>query len=238
MAKKRMLIVIPAFNEQENIVQVVADTRLHQPDADILVVNDCSFDDTYQVACSVASPCVKVVNQAVNLGIGGTMQTGFKYALQNDYDYMVQVDGDGQHLPAEIDKLRQAMAEHDYDMVIGSRFLDIKSNSTTKLRRCGIKFFYYLFKMLINVSITDSTSGFRIFNKNSIKVLSKHYPDDYPEPDAVIILHKHHLKTGEVGVFMKPRLHGHSSITALHSPYYMIKVINSILFTHIRTRWY
>lgn len=232
---KKILIVVPAFNEQDNIAQVVSDIKKYQPNADILVINDCSYDDTYNVACTQKD--IKVLDLPINLGIGGTMQTGFKYALFHNYDYMLQVDGDGQHLPSEINKLIEAIELNSYDMVIGSRFLEVKSNSTTKLRRCGIKVFYYLFKFLIDLSITDSTSGFRIFNKKSIAILARHYPEDYPEPDAVIILHKHALTIGEVGVFMKPRLHGESSITALKSPYYMIKVINSILFTHIRTRW-
>lgn len=236
MAKiKKILIVIPAYNEQDNISQVVTEARLYQPMTDILVINDCSRDNTSKIAR--LEPNVKVIDLPRNIGIGGTMQTGFMYALANSYDYMLQVDGDGQHMPIEIAKLIDTIESNDYDMVIGSRFLDVKSNSTTFMRSCGIKIFYYLFKLLINISITDSTSGFRIFNKKSINVLSKYYPDDYPEPDAVIILHKHGLKTGEVGVNMRARMHGTSSITPLRSPYYMIKVINSILFTHIRTRW-
>ncbi len=231
---KKILIAIPAFNEQDNIVPVIEEIRKYQPCADILVINDCSWDDTYKIAKNQG---VQVINLPINLGIGGTMQTAFKYALEYEYDYIIQVDGDGQHLPEEIYKLINTMEEKQCDMVIGSRFLDVKSNSTTNLRRCGIKVFYYLFKLLIGLRITDSTSGFRIFNKNSISILARYYPDDYPEPDAVIILHKHGLKIAEVGVFMRPRLHGESSITAIRSPYYMIKVINSILFTHIRTRW-
>ena len=232
---KKILIVIPAYNEQDNIAQVVAEVKLYQPQADILVINDCSKDNTSQIARQ--QPNIKVIDLPRNIGIGGTMQTGFMYALSHDYDYMLQVDGDGQHMSSEIAKLLETIENEDYDMVIGSRFLDVKSNSTTFMRSCGIKVFYYLFKFLINVSVTDSTSGFRVFNKKSIKALARYYPEDYPEPDAVIILYKHGLKTGEVGVKMRARMHGTSSITPIRSPYYMIKVINSILFTHIRTRW-
>lgn len=232
---KKILVVVPAYNEQENIAQVVDEIKLYQPTADILVVNDCSTDETSRIARLQAG--IKVIDLPRNIGIGGTMQTGFMYAMAHDYDYMLQVDGDGQHMPSEIATLLETIETSGHDMVIGSRFLDVKSNSTTFMRKCGIKVFYCLFKLLINISVTDSTSGFRVFNKKSIKVLSKYYPDDYPEPDAVIILHKHGLTTGEVGVKMRARVHGTSSITPIRSPYYMIKVINSILFTHIRTRW-
>lgn len=232
---KKILVVIPAYNEQDNIAQVVCEVKSHQPSADILVINDCSTDNTS--ATARLQKGIKVIDLPRNIGIGGTMQTGFMYALANNYDYMLQVDGDGQHMPSEIATLLTTIENTGCDMVIGSRFLDVKSNSTTFMRKCGIKVFYYLFKILIDLDITDSTSGFRVFNKKSIKVLSKYYPDDYPEPDAVIILHKHSLKTGEVGVKMRARMHGTSSITPIRSPYYMVKVINSILFTHIRTRW-
>ena len=233
--KKKILIVIPAYNEQDNITQVVDEVKQYQPESDIIVINDCSTDNTSSIARRQAG--IKVIDLPRNIGIGGNMQTGFMYAMSHDYDYMLQVDGDGQHMPCEISKLLDTIENGGYDMVIGSRFLDVKSNSTTFMRSCGIKVFYCLFKFLINISVTDSTSGFRVFNKKSIKVLAKYYPDDYPEPDAVIILHKHGLKTGEVGVEMRARIHGTSSITPIRSPYYMIKVINSILFTHIRTRW-
>jgi hypothetical protein len=122
-------------------------------------------------------------------------------------------------------------------MVIGSRFLDIKSFRTTWSRRLGIKIFYLLFMLLINTKITDSTSGFRMYNSKSIELLSRHYSDDYPEPDAIILLKKHGLAICEVGVEMRVREHGVSSITPLKSPYYMAKVILSILFSSIRTRW-
>lgn len=234
-SRNKILVVIPAYNEQDNIAQVITEVKRYQPHVDILVINDCSTDDTSHIARLQSG--IKVIDLPRNVGIGGTMQTGFMYAQAHNYDYMVQVDGDGQHMPAEIGKLLNTIQSTGNDMVIGSRFLDVKSNSTTFMRECGIKVFYYLFRLLINISITDSTSGFRVFNKPSIKVLAKYYPDDYPEPDAVIILHKNGLKTSEVGVEMRARIHGVSSITPLRSPYYMVKVINSILFTHIRTRW-
>jgi len=235
MKKGKILIVIPAYNEQHNIAGVIKDVQDQVPEADILVINDCSLDQTSERAR--IAPGVKVVDLPCNLGIGGAVQTGFKYARSQGYDYMVQVDGDGQHLPQEVEKLLAAMQDSGSDMVIGSRFLDVDSFRTTWLRRMGIRIFYVLFRVLINTKITDSTSGFRVYNKKSIEVLARYYSNDYPEPDAIILLKKHGLRIAEVGVKMRARLHGASSITPIRSPYYMAKVILSILLSCSRTRW-
>lgn len=235
MEQAKILIVVPAYNEQNNILRVIWDIRKTLPSADILVVNDCSLDNTSVNARKAEG--VKVVDLPYNLGIGGAVQTGFKYALSQGYDYMVQVDGDGQHLPSEVTKLFDTMVSNNCDMVIGSRFLDIKSFRTTWLRRVGIKVFYLIFRMLIQAKITDGTSGFRMYNRKGIELMAKYYPDDYPEPDAIILLKKHGLRIAEVGVEMKEREHGVSSISMIKSPYYMTKVIVSIFFSYIRTRW-
>ena len=235
MGEEKILIVIPAFNEQQNILRVIEDVRAGIPGSDILVINDCSADGTSSAARLADG--VKVVDLPCNLGIGGAVQTGFKYACANQYQYMVQIDGDGQHIPGEVHKLLQTMKESGCDMVIGSRFLDIRSFRTTPARRMGIKFFYYLFRLLINTKVTDSTSGFRLYNRRSIEVLARCYSADYPEPDAIILLKKHNLCFCEVGVAMRARENGVSSISMIKSPYYMAKVILSILFSCTRTRW-
>jgi glycosyltransferase involved in cell wall biosynthesis len=235
MEKGRMLIVVPAYNEENNIPGVIGEIRAHLPGADILVVNDCSFDATPETARRQDG--VKVVDLPCNLGIGGAVQTGFKYARDHGYDYMVQIDGDGQHLPGEVSKLAAAMAATGCDMVIGSRFLDIRSFRTSWQRRFGIKTFQYLFRLLLGLAITDSTSGFRLYNRNSIEILARQYSSDYPEPDAIVLLHKHGLTISETGVAMRARENGSSSITALKSPYYMAKVTLSIIFSCLRTRW-
>lgn len=229
-----LLAVVPAFNEQQNILAVIRDIQKDLPDADILVVNDCSGDRTSEVARTAER--VRVVDLPCNLGIGGTMQTGFKYAMAQGYDYMVQIDGDGQHVPGEVAKLLATMRENRCDMVIGSRFLDIESYRTTWCRRLGIRFFYFLIRMLANTRITDSTSGFRLYNRKSMAILSRYYSSDYPEPDAIIQLKKHGLKICEVGVVMRERGHGQSSITMIKSPYYMAKVVLTILFSCARPR--
>ncbi len=235
MGQGKVLIVIPAFNEQNNILKVIRDIRESIPYSDILVINDCSNDNTSFAARQAEG--VKVVDLPFNLGIGGAVQTGFKYAHTRGYDYMVQIDGDGQHIAKEVEKLYDAMLRSGSDMVIGSRFLDIQSFRTTWSRRLGIKVFYLLFRMMIQTKVTDSTSGFRMYNSKSIELLRKYYPDDYPEPDAIILLKKHGLRISEVGVEMREREHGASSITPIKSPYYMAKVILSIFFSYTRTRW-
>jgi len=232
--RSRALVVIPAFNEQNNILQVIREIQTSIPDFDILVVNDCSVDDTALLARTASG--VKVIDLPSNLGIGGAMQTGFKYAMAAEYDYLVQIDGDGQHVPGEVAKLMEAMRRTHSDMVIGSRFLDVESFRTTWCRRLGIKFFYLLFRALVNTRITDSTSGFRLYNRKSLRILSRYYSSDYPEPDAIVLLKKHGLKINEIGVEMREREHGHSSITPIKSPYYMTKVVLTILFSCARPR--
>lgn len=235
MESGKLLVVVPAYNEQNNILKVVWDVRQHLPEADILIINDCSLDRTSDTARNAEG--VMVVDLPHNLGIGGAVQTGFKYAASRNYSFMVQIDGDGQHMAKEVGKLMAAMERTGSDMVIGSRFLDVRSFRTSWSRRLGIKVFYYLFRLLIRMRVTDGTSGFRLYNAKSIELLAKHYPDDYPEPDAVILLSRHGLRISEVGVEMREREHGSSSITLIKSPYYMAKVILSIFFSYIRTRW-
>jgi glycosyltransferase involved in cell wall biosynthesis len=227
-------VVIPAFNEQNSILKVIRDIQAEVSEADILVVNDCSSDRTSEMARAAAG--VLVVDLPCNLGIGGAMQTGFKYAMSAGYEYVVQIDGDGQHVPGEVNKLMAAMSHNCSDMVIGSRFLDVESFRTTWCRRMGIKVFYLLFRVLVGTRITDSTSGFRLYNRKSLAVLSRYYSSDYPEPDAIVQLRKHGLKICEVGVEMREREHGQSSITPIKTPYYMAKVILTILFSCVRSR--
>ena len=234
MKEERILIVIPAFNEQNNILKVIRDVQLDIPEADILVINDCSLDNTSDKARLAEG--IKVIDLPYNLGIGGAVQTGFRYARAQGYQTMVQIDGDGQHIPLEVRKLAQAMRETGSDMVIGSRFLDVRSYRATGPRRVGIALFSCMFRLLLGTKITDGTSGFRIYNRKSIELLAKYYSNDYPEPEAVVLLKKHGLQISEVGVAMRPREYGESSITPIKTPYYMAKVILSILFSCTRTR--
>lgn len=228
------LVVVPAFNEQNSIVRVLREVQACLPEVDILVVNDCSTDETSAVARSFGVG--SVIDLPCNLGIGGAMQTGFKYAMNAGYDYVVQIDGDGQHVPSEVVKLFQTREMCQADMVIGSRFLDVDSFGTTWCRRLGIRLFYILFRALIDEKVTDGTSGFRLYNRKALAVLARYYSSDYPEPDAIVLVKKHGLLLAEVGVEMRARTEGQSSITALQSPYYMAKVILTILFSCARPR--
>lgn len=228
---KRILIIVPAYNEEKNIPLVVNEVNKSLPNSDILIINDSSLDRTSSTARAAG---VRVVDLPCNLGIGGAVQTGFKYAARHDYDYAVQLDGDGQHIASEVAKLIQIMESKECDMVIGSRFLGTQSFRTTATRRAGIKVFYYIYRMLIDTRITDSTSGFRAYNKRAIEFLSRQYPDDYPEPESIVMLKRKGFTVLETGVAMRERLHGTSSITPLKGMYYMAKVILSIFFSYLR----
>lgn len=229
---KKLLVIVPSFNEEENLPGVIEEIKASLPGSDILVINDCSTDDTSRVARKTGK--ARVMDLPYNLGIGGAVQTGFKYALRHGYDYAVQVDGDGQHIASEVVKLIEAMETTGCDMVIGSRFLEVESFRTTAVRRFGIGLFCFLYRLLARTRITDGTSGFRAYNKRCIEYLGENYPEDYPEPEAVIMLKKRGFSIAEVGVEMRERKHGKSSITPFKSVYYMIKVVLSIFFSYFR----
>jgi len=228
-----LLIIVPAYNEAGQIVQVIENIRAHVPQADIVVVNDGSKDDTLGRAQQTG---VTVLDLPYNLGIGGAVQTGYRYALKGNYDMAVQIDGDGQHDPAELGKLMRALSESGADMAVGSRFLDKQGYQSTRTRLIGIRFLSMLVSSLTGRKATDTTSGFRICGRRAIALFADRYPTDYPEVEALMLMHKHGLRFVECPVSMRPRLHGRSSITALKSVYYMIKVTLAILLLQSRRR--
>ncbi|HET6243294.1 MAG TPA: glycosyltransferase family 2 protein [Bacteroidia bacterium] len=232
---EKLAIVIPAFNEEKSIAAVINDIHLALGQvalhAVIVVVNDCSIDKTKEIINNCN--CI-ALNLPVNLGIGGAVQTGIKWAWQNGFDYVMQVDGDGQHPAQEIPKLISALQNDSADVVIGSRFIDKKGFQSSFARRIGINYFKYINKIIVGKSISDSTSGFRLINKKAMQVAVEYYPDEYPEPEAIILYSIHKLKIHEVAVVMKARQGGVSSINAVSSIYYMFKVSLAILFTYIR----
>jgi len=229
------LIIVPAFNEAGNIEKAVADIKEQKKDFDILIINDCSTDDTSEVARGI-SYCT-VIDLSVNLGIGGAVQTGFKYASENGYEYAVQFDGDGQHDAAEIGKILDPVQDGGADVVIGSRFLKKEQNfRSTFARRKGIFIFRIVNLILTGQKITDNTSGFRAYNKKAIEFLSRNYPEDYPEPESVVLLGRNGFKIKEASVNMKERQNGRSSIAGLRIPYYMLKVLLSVIMTSLRKR--
>lgn len=229
-----VLIVIPAYNEEHNIVRVLDDLAgIEGVPLDILIINDGSTDNTAVTARSTRQG--HVIDLPKNLGIGGAVQTGFKYAARAGYDRMVQFDGDGQHVASEIPRLLGALEDQRADMVIGSRFLEDRSGyRSTFARRIGIRLFQAINSLLIGQRITDNTSGFRAYDRRAIEFLARYYPVDYPEPEAVILLGRNGFRIGEICTRMRERQEGGSSITGLVGGYYMIKVLLAILMTALR----
>jgi len=228
-----LLVIVPAYNEGRNIARVIEELKGAGPALDILVVNDGSTDNTSQAARDTGHALV--VDLPKNMGIGGAVQTGFKYASRNGYRMAVQFDGDGQHMAAEISKLLDALEERQADMVIGSRFLERQGGfRSTFLRRIGIRTFQLLNSLLIGQKITDNTSGFRAYNREAIEFLARNYSVDYPEPEAVILLGRNNFSIEEVPVIMRERQGGGSSIAGTRSGYYMVKVVLAVVMTALR----
>jgi glycosyltransferase involved in cell wall biosynthesis len=221
----RLLFIIPAYNERANLPAVAADLRAHYPTAELLVVNDCSTDDTATVARSLG---MTVLDLPCNLGIGGAVQTGLLYAARGPYDIAIQFDGDGQHRADQVGKLLHALNESGCDAAIGSRFLTSSDYHPPLLRRAGIAIFQAVNSLVLQRRITDNTSGFRAYNRAAIQFLALDYPHDYPELESVVTLCRHGFRVQEVAVTMRERQGGRSSITFWRSIYYMFKVLLAI----------
>lgn len=232
---ERILIIIPAYNEEKNIRNVIATLKDHNASYECLVINDGSRDNTQQEAES--NGLATVIELPSNLGIGGAVQTGFKYALYEEFDYAIQFDGDGQHLANEIPTILKPLQNGESDVCIGSRFVEKTFGfQSTFMRRIGIRIFSLMNLMLIRKKITDSTSGFRAYNKEAIEFLATNYPMDYPEPETIILLGKNDFRVCEVPVEMAERQGGTSSISGLKSAHYMVKVIIAMLMTAQRQK--
>lgn len=216
----KALIIIPAYNEEASIEDTVTSVKTIEG-FDYIVVNDGSKDQTLQI---LEKNKFNYLDLPVNLGIGGAMQTGYKYALRNNYDYAIQLDADGQHDPKDLEKLIKEIHTNNYDMVIGSRFVEKTAYKGSFTRRVGIFYFYKLIHLLTGNRVTDPTSGYRIVNNKIINEFSNYYPQDYPEVEVVVDLAKKGYKINEVRVDMNSRQGGVSSITPMKSIYYMIKV--------------
>lgn len=234
----KIAVIVPAYNEEKSIAAVVEDI-LHVAHSQkllvtVVVVNDCSKDATSEIISKLN--CV-ALDLPINLGIGGAVQTGFKFAFENGFDFAIQIDGDGQHPASEIPKLISAAEEQDMDVVIGSRFISKVGFQSSAVRRIGINYFKWLNRLMVGVKIFDSTSGFRLINNKALAIVSEYYPDEYPEPESIILYSLKHLKIGEVPVNMKERQGGVSSIGRLSSIYYMFKVSLAIIYTFIRIKF-
>jgi glycosyltransferase involved in cell wall biosynthesis len=217
------LAVVPAYNEEATIVKVIEALREHAPEFDTLVVDDGSTDDTRLLASKAGA---RVLKLPFNVGIGGAVQTGFVYAREHGYDYLAQVDGDGQHDCLELERLIATMEDEAVDMVCGSRFLTDDYRYPAPIsRRTGIHIFAFLLSRIVGMRVSDPTSGFRLYNRRAIELFAYHYPHDYPEVEAVLLLHYHRLRMRETPVRMYTRGGGTSSITTGKSAYYMVKVL-------------
>jgi glycosyltransferase involved in cell wall biosynthesis len=234
VSRLRTIAIVPAHNEEGAIGDVIDGIRAFDPAFDVVVVDDASADGT---AAAAAARGAAVVSLAFNLGIGGAVQTGFKYALDHGFDRAVRLDGDGQHDPAELGKLLGPLERDEADIVTGSRFASGNGDGGHQpalARRMGIVFFAKLVSVLTRQRVTDTTSGFQALNRRGIELFAHDYPNDYPEVEATVLVHKHRLRLVEVPVSMRDREHGESSITFLRSIYYMLKVTLALLVAMCR----
>jgi glycosyltransferase involved in cell wall biosynthesis len=231
-----ILLIIPCFNEERNIEALFNKIKsITIPGCKIqpLFINDASSDGTLDKFKQLN---LSFLDNPVNLGIGGTVQLGFIYGFENNFDIAIQMDGDGQHPPAEGHKLITPVIKGDADVVIGSRFLGNEGFRSTFMRRFGIKIFLVLNRFLAGSDIKDTTSGFRCYNRKAMEKLVEYYPDEYPEPEAIVYLANKNMRIIEVPVVMNERQAGISSIRRLSSVYYMAKVTLNILFLHLRMK--
>jgi hypothetical protein len=229
----KRIAIVPAFNEEGAIGQVIDELRAFDPELDVVVVDDASQDATRARA---AGRGAHVVVLPFNLGIGGAVQTGFRYAAENGYDLAIRVDGDGQHDPAELGPLVEVVVSDQADICVGSRFAGADGYRSSPARRVGIRILARTVSWLTGQRVTDTTSGFQVLNRKAIELFAADYPHDYPEVEAALMLHKHRLRLAEVPVTMRERVAGRSSIRGLRSVYYMAKVMLAILIGALRRR--
>ena len=218
----RTLAIVPAYNEADSIGTVLEEIRAAEPELEIVVINDASTDATAKVAAAAG---VSVVNLPFNVGIGGTVQTGYQYALEHGIDCAIQVDGDGQHDPREIGQVLEPILDGRADLAVGTRFVKGGGYRGTRVRRVGIRIFAAVVSLLVRQRVSDTTSGFRAVNRVALRLFADQYPHDYPEVESLVLLSRHGLRVVEVPVQMRVRETGNSSITALRAAYYMIKVL-------------
>jgi len=229
----KLILVSPAYNEEENIGAVVAALRAELPEAEVVVVDDGSTDRTGEVARDAGATVLRL---PFNLGIGGAVQTGFLYALRRGCDAACQVDGDGQHPADQVRELVALARASDADVVIGSRFLAESNYKGVWTRRLGIALLAAIISALTRRKVTDPTSGMRVVKRSALELFARDYPEDYPEPESLVVLARAGLTFEEYPVKMLTRRHGVSSIGPFGAVYYMIKVILAILITLCRKK--
>ena len=222
LAARRRVAIVPALNEEATIGGVIEEIRAFDSGFEIVVVDDGSGDRTAEVARAHGA---KVLRLPFNLGIGGAVQTGFRYAWENGFDLAVRVDGDGQHDPGELTAIIEPVLAGEADIAVGSRFAGGPGYRPSRSRRIGIRILAWAVSRLVRQRVTDTTSGFQALNRRGIQLFAADYPHDYPEVEATVMVHRHRLRLREVPVAMRERAGGRSSITAFRSVYYMAKVL-------------
>ena len=227
----KILIVIPAYNEENSLPKVISEIKKRFKKADILIVDDGSIDKTAEVAQKSGA---FVLSCPINLGIAGAREAGLNYALENDYDIVVQMDADGQHDPKFISDLIEPLVKNEIDATIGSRFLNHKfKNQTTRARYLGISLLSFILGILTGKKITDPTSGFSAYNKKAVKFLNLNYPSDYPEPEMPLLLHRGGFSFFEIPIKIRERQTGQSSISYKAAFYYLSKVVLGLLINSV-----
>jgi glycosyltransferase involved in cell wall biosynthesis len=221
----RRIAIVPAYNEALNIGRVVDELRAFDSGLDVVVISDGSGDRTAEVA---AEHGAHVLRLPFNLGIGGAVQTGFRYAWENGYELAVRCDGDGQHDPGELPKVLAPVLAGEADICVGSRFTGAEGYRSSVTRRVGIRLLALVVSAIARQRVTDTTSGFQALNRRALGLFAGDYPHDYPEVEGMVMTIRHRLRLAEVPVTMREREHGRSSITALRSIYYMVKVFTAL----------
>ena len=229
----RVIAIIPAFNEEDAIGEVVDEVLAFDSTFDVLVIDDASHDDTRERARQHGA---RVVGLPFNLGIGGAVQTGFRYARNHGYELAIRIDGDGQHDPAELGPLLDAVMAGRADICVGSRFVGGDGYRSSAVRRVGIRVLARTVSVLTRQRVTDTTSGFQVLNRRAIELFAEDYPHDYPEVEAAVMVHKHRLRLMELPVRMRERAAGRSSIRGARTVYYMAKVMLAILIGALRRK--
>ena len=226
----KVLLIIPAYNEEESLRSLIEEIKTVCSGMDYLVVNDCSSDDTERLLEELGS---NYISLPCNMGIGGAVQSGYRYAAQNGYDIAIQIDGDGQHDVRFVKDMVKLIEDKQADVVIGSRFIDKEGFQSSQARRIGIRILSMLIRLMCGAKVKDVTSGFRAVNRRFIELFAENYPDDYPEPEVIVTAKLYGAVIKELPVVMRERTTGKSSINLKRSIYYMIKVSLAIIICRI-----
>ena len=227
----KKLVIIPAFNEEGNLEKTIRDIKENASAFDYVIINDCSTDGTLAMCRRHG---FSYLNLPVNLGIGGAVQTGYRYAYYHGYDIAVQFDGDGQHSASYLPEMAKQLEETESDMVIGSRYITKEGFQSSSLRRVGIRYFTLLIRILTGKKITDPTSGMRMINRKLMGKFTEEYPKDYPEPESVVTILSEGHRVTEMPVIMNERVEGSSSISLRNGVYYMVKVSFAMVIARMK----